>query len=430
MVEAKRALILRALLGTSALIVVQSEAFAGGFALREQSAQHQGSSIAGAAAGGSLSSSFWNPATLSSVRAFELEAVATGVIPTVEIDPQAPTATLGFGDSGDIGQDAFVPALYGAYRLTDKLVLGLSVNGAFGLVTTPDEDWAGQTYSRDSEVFSLVATPMVSYQVNDWLSLGAGLQIQYFKTELEQALNAAPGAPSVTLDLDDDYGLGFTLGALLTPMPGTEIGIGFRSSIEHDLEGESDPALSLAGDDISADLELPEMVSLGIRQRITDQFRLLGTVEWTNWSRLDAVSVEDDNGDPIDLNPALVGNQGLPFEWDDGWFFSVGGEYDVNDRLTVRSGIGWELSPVNEDNRATRLPDDDRLWVSAGLSYAPNDRYEFDLGYSYIRTFGTEIEIEPDHANYNGLPFYADVDSDVHVITAGLKVKLGGGPAF
>lgn len=421
MVEGKRAFILRGLMATTALVLIQSEVLAGGFALREQSAQHQGSSIAGAAAGGSLSSAFWNPATMSSVRAFEFESVATVVIPTVEIDPQAPTATLGFGDSGDIGQDAFVPAAYGAYRLTDKLVLGLSVNGAFGLVTTPEEDWAGQTYSRDLEVFSLVATPMASYQVNDWLSLGAGLQIQYFKTKLEQATGAAPGDPSVTLDLDDQYGLGFTLGALLRPMPGTEIGIGFRSSIEYDLEGESDPTLSLAGDDISADLELPEMVSLGIRQRITDQFRLLGTAEWTNWSRLDAVAVEDDKGDPL---------LELPFEWEDGWFFSVGGEYDVNDRFTVRSGIGWELSPVYQDNRATRLPDNDRLWVSAGLSYAPNDRYEFDLGYSYIRTFGTEIEIEPDHANYNGLPFYADVDLDVHVITAGLKVKLGGGPAF
>ena len=37
---------------------------AGGFAIREQSAQFQGSSFAGSAAGGGLSSMYWNPAAL------------------------------------------------------------------------------------------------------------------------------------------------------------------------------------------------------------------------------------------------------------------------------------------------------------------------------------------------------------------------------
>ena len=53
--------------GVGALLAATVDANAGGFALREQSAYGQGSSFAGVAAGGSLSSMFWNPATMTQV---------------------------------------------------------------------------------------------------------------------------------------------------------------------------------------------------------------------------------------------------------------------------------------------------------------------------------------------------------------------------
>ncbi|MFP4539160.1 MAG: aromatic hydrocarbon degradation protein, partial [Dichotomicrobium sp.] len=43
-------------------LVFSTSAFAGGFAVREQSAYYQGMSFAGAAAGDDLSSMFWNSA--------------------------------------------------------------------------------------------------------------------------------------------------------------------------------------------------------------------------------------------------------------------------------------------------------------------------------------------------------------------------------
>lgn len=47
-------------------VAISGEAMAGGLAIREQSASAQGASFAGAAAGGDLSASFWNPAAMSS----------------------------------------------------------------------------------------------------------------------------------------------------------------------------------------------------------------------------------------------------------------------------------------------------------------------------------------------------------------------------
>src|SRR5215207_7101150 len=94
-----------------ATLAVASVAKAGGFAIREQSAYGQGTSFAGVAAGGSLSTMFWNPATLSQVEGLEIEVVATGVFAFSDVTVDA-VGLFPAEDAGDIGQDAFVPALY------------------------------------------------------------------------------------------------------------------------------------------------------------------------------------------------------------------------------------------------------------------------------------------------------------------------------
>ena len=47
------------------LVIASAQASAGGFAVHEQSTYGQGTSFAGIAAGGALSSMFWNPATMT-----------------------------------------------------------------------------------------------------------------------------------------------------------------------------------------------------------------------------------------------------------------------------------------------------------------------------------------------------------------------------
>jgi long-chain fatty acid transport protein len=409
MVKANRAFLLRALLGTSALVVLQSQAMAGGFALREQSAYGQGSSFAGIAAGGSLSSMFWNPATLAAVSGLQIESVGTFIIPTSDVDVTAPLTT----DEGDIAQDAFLPALYAAYRLNDRLTVGVGVNSGYGLVTRYDSTSILRTsgVAGTSDIFSINLNPAVSYQVNDWLALALGAQVQY----IDVRLTAFP-APLLSLE-GDDIAIGATAGILLTPMAGTEIGLGYRSRLDHTLEGELD-TLGGAFDVEGEGLDLPDVFTLGIRQRITDRFRVMAGAEWATWSRFESVEVTGQPGDPLVLD----------FDYNDSWFFSAGGEYDVNDQLTLRAGIGYELSPLDDDNRTFRLPDNDRLWLSAGATYKASERYSFDLGYTYISVADTDIAAASAGGPMQNGPFSGESDADVHLISAALKIKFGGGP--
>ena len=423
------------LLGSAALAAVAAAPVqAGGFAIREQSAYGQGSSFAGIAAGGSLSSMYWNPATLAGVSVFELEGVASGVFVNTDVDvlgpealtiplpPPFPPLVIPTGaphEEGDIAQDAVIPALYAGYRLTDRAVLGIGVNSGFGLVTNYTDDSPLRDFgvSGTSDVFSLNVNPAVSFEVTDWLALAIGAQLQFIDVRLTN--QSVPSTGDIAEFSGDDFGVGLTAGILVTPMPGTELGLGYRSFIDHELEGEID----IVGESEDASLDgfdLPDIVTFGIRQRITDRFRVMAGAEWSNWSRFEEATLTFE-----DVEDAL------PFEWDDGWFFSVGGEFDVTDRLALRAGIGYELSPLDDENRIYRLPDSDRLWLSAGATYKANERFSFDLGYSFIRAEEADLltaeDFGGDGPTANG-PFFGEAESRVHVIAAAVKVKLGAMP--
>ncbi len=84
--------VLRAGTALGLLVIASAQANAGGFAVREQSVYGQGSSFAGVAAGGALSSMFWNPATMTQFQGIVSETDVSGILPYANNTPTAGTA--------------------------------------------------------------------------------------------------------------------------------------------------------------------------------------------------------------------------------------------------------------------------------------------------------------------------------------------------
>jgi long-chain fatty acid transport protein len=348
----------------AALLAVSSQAMAGGFSIREQSTIGQGTSFAGVAAGGGgLSSLFWNPAISSEYNEFGFisESNAALVLPYSK-------SSLG---SGNIGEKAIVPASYYSYGLTDQLTIAASLNAPFGLTTNANDGWAGSPLGDKSAVTTYNFNPTASYKFNDMFSVGLGAQVQYMSVDLEN--RTTPGGNKFFDAEGDDFGFGFTAGLLFKPAEGTDIGIGFRSAVKHTLKG--DAVVGLANPDIEAKFTAPEMVTLGIRQDVSEQLSLLAGVEWTNWSRFKELRITNPAGATIALTPQ---------EWKDSWYFSLGAEYAYSDALTLRGGVAYEKSPVPDATRTVRIPDNDRFWLSAGLSYQISQSMKVNVAYSHV----------------------------------------------
>ncbi len=407
------------LLATTAIV---TPSLAGGFAVREQSTEFQGMSFAGSAAGGALSSMFWNSAALGSADwGLRNSSNYAYIIADSEITVLPGSTVGGVGTSVDIGRNAIVPADYYSYRLSKDMVVGLGINAPFGLGTEVDNpNWAGQFHHRSSKMVTYNFNPTLAYQLHPGLWVGVGLQIEYMSLRLKQA--ASPLNLNTAVLKGDDIGVGVTAGVMWQVHKGTTLGLGWRSSVEHSI-GDGDFFVNGSGAPktaISTSVSTPDIVTASFRHALHDNMRLLGTVEWTNWSKFGVI--------PVTINATGATLANLDFQWHDGWLFALGGEYDWSDRLTLRAGAAYELSPIqNATERILQVPDRDRRWLSMGASYKYSDTTTLDFAYSHIFFDGGAIDRRPASPALAGLRLIGESEQSADILSFAIKMKLGGG---
>ncbi len=164
-------------------------------------------SFAGAAAGGSgISSMFWNSgADHSRPGRYDHRQFARSFNPR-----QCGNARAAGFDAHCSGRrqrqyrtGALLPASYGAYRLSNGVVIGASLNSPFGLVTQPDNVDLGRPYAgRTSSIKTFNLNVVAGIQLGNGLSVGIGPQVQLIKGRLTSSFNA-PGTQVAILEADD-----------------------------------------------------------------------------------------------------------------------------------------------------------------------------------------------------------------------------------
>ena len=430
-----------------------TEAHAGAFGLREQSAEFQGESFAGDAAGGALSSMFWNPAAAAARDGINVESTydfllphssveATGGpldtgIPAGAIKPGSPPFPALGSSGGSYGGNAFVPASYANYQLNDRWYVGLALNSPGGFGVKPENTWAGSPFVETAKVRAIDINPNIAYKVTPELTIGAGLQVEYFHIYGRNGALPAPYAGFLTYPYGlsatvlpgrsvnaEDWGVGAKAGAIWKPTGTTTLGVGYTSAIDNQATGTCTgrATTSVAGSggcvpsqnqSIHHDFTSPQSVSVSLRQDLTERLTVLATVEWTNWSVQKPGYYYNSAGQPVDS---------LPVSFNDGWFYAIGAEYKYGPLWTFRTGLSYEKSPVDDANRTLFLPDSDRWTPSVGASYKWSDRLTVNFAYSHIFLANAPIVV----ASGGATLLTADAKVDVDVLTIGLKYNIAG----
>jgi long-chain fatty acid transport protein len=404
-----------------------ADASAGAFGLREQSTEAQGVAFAGTASGsGGVSSMFWNPATVTMRPGWVTEQNLSLINLSGRITPEAGTnpAFARLGDSGDIGQGSVVPAGATSYQINDRLWVGIQTGAPFGLVTNPRDTWAGELYGRSNRIFTLAFNPVIGFKVNEWLSVAAGPNIEYFKLTLRQGFLSPFNTNLADLPTSslkgDSWGVGFTAGVLITPWAGTAFGVGYRSSVHHDITGKIGlpPPLAALGGPVTANLNTPEKVTVGLTQAINPVTRINLGFEWDNWSRLKNVGI---------ISAATGGLAStLPLNYKDGYSYAIGAEYDWSPALTVRAGVAYEVSPIDFENRSVRLPDNDRVNLSVGGNYRWSEKLTLTFAYSHLFIEKGRILSGPGRDyNVNNVVFAGAATGSADIVSVGFRYVFG-----
>ena len=407
-----------ALLGVALTCVLGArDAHASGFAIRENSAEALGTAFAGNASSATfLSTIFNNPAGMTEFTGDRAQIDASLILPSTRFEGGATetcahcnpltlfttpgTAPISGQGSGNAGQAAFVPAGYVLHSFSEDLKLGVAMTVPFGLSTIYPETWVGRYFGVRSSLQTIDFNPNLAYRVNPWLSVGAGVSAQYMNADLTQAIdqNAIAGAPPLPFGPfpdgrlrvhGNDWGFGFNGGVLLKPMPGTNIGLTYRSRVRHTVEGSADfTGISfplslnplLQSSDARATIVTPDSADLSITQIINEQLRVAMDLQWTDWSVFKTLGVLRTSG--------LLANTNLsaptPENFRNTWFVSVGGTYNYDEHWTFRVGVAYDETPVRSSNITVRLPDADRFWLAFGAGYKFSDGFSVDLGIAHI----------------------------------------------
>ena len=361
-----------------------SQAHASAFALIEQSASGLGNSYAGAAAAADDASIiFYNPAGMSLLPGGMQVSAGLALInlsAKFSDSGSSPSTSPGArplgNDGGNAGDLSAVPNVYFAMDLAKDWKLGVGVSVPFGLKTEYDPTWVGRFQAIKSDIKTYNINPSVSYKLDDKTSFGFGLNYQKIDAELSRAVVIGPGAETVATVKGDDTSWGFNAGAMFQLAPDTRLGVSYRSSIKYNVSGTVNvAAVPALNGNANVDIKMPDTFSIALNHRLDSKWTLLGDVTWTGWSKIKDLTIVTSNGQPPDVTQENFKNT---------WRVGVGAVHRASDAWSLKMGLAYDQTPVNDTDRTARLPDNDRLWLSFGGQYKMSKDSTLDLGYAHL----------------------------------------------
>jgi long-chain fatty acid transport protein len=373
------------------MLVGAGEASAAGFSLSEQNASGLGNAYAGAAAvAEDASTIFFNPAGLSFLGGAQVVLGADYIKPSIKFSNDgnsAPPLTIGTlgTNGGNAGKDVVVPDLYLSIPI-GSITLGIGANAPFGLKDEYDSDFMGRFQGIKSEVTTYNINPTIAWKVNNRFSVGAGVSYQYVDVELTNKVNAVginpifAGQEFNSSLKGNDYAYGWNVGGMFQASEDMRIGASYRSKLKYTIDGNATittpTGATILNTPAHADLTLPDMASLSVFQRFNDQWDFMGDITWTHWSEIDTLKVIQ-NSTGAQLESIKLG-------FDDTWRISFGLNYHLSNAWTLKGGFAWDQTPVKDENRQVRLPDNDRYWLSIGAKWRPTNSFWIDAGYAHL----------------------------------------------
>lgn len=392
------------------------------------------------------SAMYWNPAGLAG-QDNSIYADLKIIYPMVWVTPNVSSAYPGYegyrnGVEHTTKEKAFPAGSFGiTFQHSEAVTFGFSVYAPAaisaewkGLFTGPPYGYNNTEPYPEKGWFSDLSVidfhPSVGYQVNDQLSVGLGISVQYGIVELTTPNIVPSGAPypfehfyvDATFD-GSGTGYGFNIGMLYQLADDMNFGISYRGPVTIAIEGkikqnlilpyapgigQADPTKAhlfnggniIAEPDATADFPLPMDLGVGIAYQATSDLTVAFDVTWTNWEDVDVVTIEIDGDGPTG-EPAEDSELVLKYEdtikFSFGFDMLVKAEHDFH----VVGGYYFDPSPIPDGSLRPSITDvNDKHNISLGFSHAL--RHGFLIQGYYERVISDSRNVESMDIDGNG----------------------------
>ncbi len=348
-----------------------------------------------------FSAVFWNPAGAAGFKTKYLGFYATDLIPssTYRLDVPTPSGMATLVDAkSKLGH--YLGGMFAYYHpVSDRLVLGFGAYTPSGIgIKWPESGLAplsgGGSFDWSSKVGLFSLSPLVAYKVNDMISIGAALNVNYgmFSINMHAGQAELP-VPPYALDLGQyeeslsGWGLGATFGVLVKPSDRLSFGLTVRTPSKVTFKGDGLISnLDMMGfsetSTVDRSITFPLWIAGGVAVRPLARLLVTADLQWTKWSSIKALDATF--ADPVwKAMMALSGRDSQKMDWANKMQVRFGAEYTVSDALALRAGYYYDPSPAPDTTLNILLPSYTYNVVTAGAGYKVAG-LQLDFGVEYL----------------------------------------------
>jgi long-chain fatty acid transport protein len=344
-----------------------------------------------------FSAVFWNPAGAASFRQTTFGVYAVDLIPRATYS-QWPITLEVPEINAKTKVSHYLGGLAAYYKpISSRVVVGLGIGTPSGLGTNWDgadfaEMTGGTAYDWSSKVGVISFSPLIAVKLNEWLSVGATLNINKGNFNLKRPGGTADlGEGIVDLGQYEEnmngWGFGATLGVLAKPVDKLGIGLTVRTPSTVSFKGSARMSyLSLYDlpdtSDLTRKITWPLWIAGGVSFRPVDCLLLSADVHWTQWSKLDRITTEY-----LETAWAMFmlegGLDSVSLNWKNATQIRFGAEYALNATTALRAGYYNDPAPGPFTTMNLLLPTHTYNAFSLGVGKTVGD-LQLDFGLEYL----------------------------------------------
>jgi long-chain fatty acid transport protein len=444
----------------AAAMSLSAPARAGGIALPLQDTDTIGTAFGSAATDDSPAIAYNNPAGMVLIQGNEFE----GDIQYYDINSSFSgqdtladgTSPTGSGKAKGFLESTFVPGTFGVISLPFAgAKLGLTVTAPDGGRIKYPDSFVGRYQGLEALLTEVQIGLPVAIPITDQFSVAAGPEIDFFQNyenlnNNESVFNAQTpdGDGAAGRFRGSNYAVGFEAGAMYQLSPDTRFGLAYHSKITHDIKGTEtvgiNPSLRTELTALSAiipglapppygspaedNFTFPQFITFGVYQKLSPQLAFMASAEWYNWSSVAPLIISDPS-----VAPLAGGSIYTPFHYRDSWTFGAGLNYFPAQLpgLKLMGGVGYDETPVPDAAaRNDLVPDNNRIMLSAGMSYQLRKNLKLQAAYSHFFLENSAISQSRQSLASTGLQATAagtlvgNYAIDVNVFSTGLVLSF------
>ncbi len=274
----------------------------------------------------------------------------------------------------------------GKIKKVDGLSVGLALYNPYGSKQQWPDEWIGQFLIRELELKTFFLQPTASYKINDKLGVGVGFIYAFGSFGLRKGIPAQDTSEEFgegTLN-GKASGIGYNLAVYFKPDSTWSFGLTYRSAVKTSIDNGTAkftvPSSLLEyfpETTFSTGIKLPSVTSLGIGYTC-NKWRFALDVNYVGWNSYDSLVID------FAENTEKLEDIHSPRKYENSFIFRLGAEYSCNQKLSFRLGTYYDMTPVQDGYLTPETPDVNKIGITSGISYQPNEKLSIDLSFLFI----------------------------------------------